>query len=143
MSLEQMSGLELIEYFMAGKAEQESMSKTIPMQPTHAEPGRVVFTVEANENHQNLFGGVHGGFAATVIDTTTGCAVQTLLAKGEGFATVDLNVKMMRPVPKNTALLAEGRIINISRSLAVAEGDIKDDQGKLYAHGSAICKLLR
>lgn len=143
MSLSELTGLESIQLFMAGKVEQESMSSTIPMHPTHAEAGKMVFEVRADERHQNLFGGVHGGFAATVLDTTTGCAVQTMLGKGEGFATIDLNVKMLRPIPKNTPLIAEGRILNVSKTIALSEGDIKDEEGKLYAHGSAVCKVLR
>lgn len=141
--LSELTGLESVQRFMDGEVEQESMSETIPMRPTHVEAGKVIFDIEADERHQNLFGGVHGGFAATVIDSTTGCAVQSMLGRGEGFATIDLNIKMLRPIPKHTVLKAEGRILNVSKTIALAEGNIKDDQGKLYAHGSAVCKVLR
>jgi len=119
-----------------------TMAETIPMECILAEKGRIVFEVKADARHLNPLGGVHGGFAATVLDSATGCVVHTMLAAGVGYATVDLNVKMLRPVPKNVLLVAEGLIINISRSLGISEGTLKDKNGKLYAHCTATCMLL-
>ena len=98
--------------------------------------------VKADMRHLNIFGGVHGGFSATVMDTVTGCTVHTMLSAGTGYATIDLSVKMLRPVPRDVRLLAEGLIINVSKSLGVSEGTLKDETGKLYAHATATCMLL-
>ena len=138
-----MTGLELMQAMLAGTIPPPSISSTIPMQGVAAESGKVVFKARADERHLNPLGAVHGGFAATVMDTVTGCAVHTLLGAGEGYGTIDLNVKMMRPVPRDVDLVAEGRVINISRSLAVSEGTLKDAEGKLYAHATATCMLMR
>ena len=138
-----MTGLELMQAMLAGKLPPPSIASTIPMRGMAVESGKVVFKARADERHLNPLGGVHGGFAATVMDTVTGCAVHTLLAAGEGYGTIDLNVKMVRPVPRNVDLVAEGNVINISRSLAVSEGTLKDAEGKLYAHATATCMLMR
>ena len=134
-----MTGLELMQAMLDGKLPPPSISTTIPMQGVAVESGNA----RADERHLNPLGAVHGGFAATVMDTVTGCAVHTLLGAGEGYGTIDLNVKMTRPVPRDVDLVAEGKVINLSRSLAVSEGTLKDAEGKLYAHATATCMLMR
>ncbi len=118
------------------------MAETVPMRFIEVEKGRMLFEVKADKRHLNLFGGVHGGFSATVMDTVTGCAIHTMLGVGTGYATIDLSVKMLRPVPKDVLLLAEGTIINISKSLGVSEGTLKDETGKIFVHATATCMLL-
>jgi uncharacterized protein (TIGR00369 family) len=86
---------------------------------------------------------VHGGFAATVLDSVTGCATHTVLAAGESYGTTDLNIKMCRPLPFNKTLRAEGRVINVGRSLVISEGRIEDEDGRLYAHATATCMVIR
>lgn len=86
---------------------------------------------------------MHGGFAATVLDSVTGCAIHTLLEASVGYGTIDLNIKMCRPIPKNVELTAIGTVINISKNLGISEGKIIDDNGKLYAHATATCMIIR
>ena len=88
-------------------------------------------------------GGVHGGFAATVLDSVTGCAVHSLLESGVAYSTVDLNVKMVRPVPLDRELTAIGKIIHMSGRLAISEGRLQDGDGKILAHATATCMILR
>ena len=95
------------------------------------------------KNHLNPLGGVHGGFAATVLDSVTGCAAHTVLAAGEGYGTVDLNIKMCRPIPVNKTLRAEGKVINVSKNLIISEGSIRDEDDKLYACATAINMIIR
>ena len=143
MSYEKMNGLAFMRAMIAGEIPLASIAVTIPMKGLLAEEGRVVFEATADERHLNPLGGVHGGFAATVMDSVTGCAVHTLLEAGVGYATVDLNVKMVKPVAKHTPLIADGKVINISRTIAIAEGTLKDRDGNLYAHATATCMILR
>ena len=137
-----MTGLEIMKAMEQEVIPYPSMTETVPMKFITVEKGRMVFEVEADKRHLNIFGGVHGGFSATVMDTVTGCAVHTMLSAGTGYATIDLSIKMVRPIPKNVRLLAEGVIINVSKSLGVSEGTLKDEAGKLYAHATATCMLL-
>jgi uncharacterized protein (TIGR00369 family) len=138
-----MSGLELIQAAAEGKLPIATMAETIPMRIVEVSRGRVRFTARADKRHLNPLGGVHGGFAATVLDSVTGCAVHTTLEVGVGYGTVDLNVKLLRPVPIDTELVAEGTVIHVSRSLGVAEGSLRDASGTLYAHATCTCAIIR
>jgi uncharacterized protein (TIGR00369 family) len=143
MSIEKMSGLEIMQLMVQGKIPPAPRAKIIPMKGITAEYGRIVLEAIADDRHLNPLGGVHGGFAATVMDSVTGCAVHTVLEPGVGYSTIDLNVKMLRAIPKNVSLIAEGKVIHISRSLGISEGTLKDTEGNIYAHATATCMILR
>lgn len=143
MNIANMAGLELLTAMADGLLPAPSISETMPMAVNEVEKGVVRFTAKADARHLNPLGGVHGGFAATVLDSVTGCAIHTMLESGVGYGTIDLNVKMVRPIPKDIELFAEGRVINISKNLGVSEGDIKDENGKLYAHATCTCSIVR
>ena len=138
-----LSGLDLLRAAAAGDVPLASISETIPMRPLGVEFGYVKFSARADGRHLNPLGGVHGGFAATVLDSVTGCAVHSMLDAGVGYGTVDLHVKMLRPVPRDVDLIAEGRVIHLSRSLGVAEGTLKTPDDKIVAHASATCFIQR
>jgi uncharacterized protein (TIGR00369 family) len=138
-----MSGLELMQAMVDGRIPMPPIAGVIPMKGVAAEYGRVVFEAQADERHLNPLGGVHGGFAATVLDSVTGCAVHTVLEPGVGYGTVDLNVKMLKAVPRGVPLIAEGKVISVSRSLGISEGTLRDADGNLYAHATATCLILR
>ena len=137
------SGLEALQGIVDGKYPPPTMADTIGMVFSHVEKGYVKFHATASERHLNPMGGVHGGFAATVLDSVTGCAVHSMLDVGVGFGTIDLQVKMVRPVPVNEEVIAEGRLLNLSRNLGVSEGSIKTKAGKLLAHATCTCMLIR
>lgn len=143
MQIDKLTGLEVIQGIVRGDIPHPAMAETIPMKFTSAEAGAVVFEVIADDRHTNPMGGVHGGFAATVLDSVTGCAVHTMLEAGRGFGTIDLAVKMLKPVPKNTVLRAEGKILSLSKSLGVSEGKLFDEDGRLLAYASCTCMLMR
>jgi len=143
MSIKNMTGLEVMQAMIAGKVPAASMAETIPMNGTLAEHGKVQFEAIADERHLNPLGGVHGGFAATVMDSATGCAIHTVLEAGVGYGTIDLNVKMLKAVPKNVRLIAEGKVVHVSKSIGAAEGTLKDSNGTLYAHATATCMIIR
>lgn len=143
MQIDKISGLEIMQAMVSGKISLPTMCETIPMNVVEASEGRVLFKVQADGRHLNALGGVHGGFATTIMDSVTGCAVHTMLAPGEAYATVDLNVKMLRPVPINVPLMAEGTVLNLSKSLSISQGVLRNEAGKLYAHATATCMILR
>lgn len=138
-----LTGLEYMRRIVSGEAPHPSFAATVPMTFREAEAGRIVIEARATAAHLNPLGGTHGGFVAAVLDEATGSAVHSVLEAGEIPATVELNVKMMRPVPQDTPLHVEGRLINRSRTLGVAEGSIRDAGGKLYAHATCTCLIVR
>jgi uncharacterized protein (TIGR00369 family) len=138
-----MSGLDLLRAAVAGTFPPSSMALTIPMAFAAVDPGYVRVRASADERHLNPLGGVHGGFAASVLDSVTGCAVHSMLEAGVGYGTIDLQIKMLRPVPRGEELVAEGRAVHVSRNIATSEGTLKTQDGKLLATATATCFLKR
>ncbi len=137
------SGFEAVKGIQEGLYPEPSMALTIPMKLTAVEKGAVEFTVTADHRHLNPMGGVHGGFAATALDSATGAAVHTMLEPGESYGTVDLNVKMLKPVSQDKALYARGKVLHMSKRLGISEATLVDGDGKIYAHATCTCMILR
>ncbi|MDL2330144.1 PaaI family thioesterase, partial [Desulfosarcina sp. OttesenSCG-928-A07] len=130
------SGMEILQDMSQGNYPGPTISQIIPMRIVLIEPGHVQFWAKAGCQHLNPLGGVHGGFAATVLDSATGCAVHSMLEAGVGYATIDLAIKMLKPVPKDEDLLADGKLIHLSTRLGVSEGTLKDGQGRILAYAT-------
>lgn len=143
MDVRTMSGLELIQALADGTLPRASMAQTMGMGDIAVTFGSASIQVCADRDHLNPYGGVHGGFAATVLDSVTAFAVQTTLPAGVGLSTVDLNVKMLKSVPMSEPLFAEGRVTHVSFSLGFAEGTLKDGAGNLLASASITCYIKR
>ena len=104
--------------------------------------GRAVFTVEPREYHYNPIGVVHGGLAATLLDSAMGCAVHSMLPEGRAYTTLELKVNFVRALRGDMGLVrAIGKVIHLGGKIATAEGSILDAAGKLYAHGTSTCLL--
>jgi uncharacterized protein (TIGR00369 family) len=138
-----LSGIEYLLKVIGGELPLPPMCETVPMRFTHAGDGLVNMTAIAEPRHGNALGGIHGGFAATVIDTATGCAVLTKMVRDDTYTTINLELKMVRPVPLDETLYVEGRLVNMSRRLAIAEAELRNGEGKLLAQGSAACMVFR
>jgi uncharacterized protein (TIGR00369 family) len=112
--------------------------------PSRIGPGVAVFAGTPAEYHYNPIGVVHGGFAATLLDSALGCAIHTTLKSGFAYTTVELKVNYVRPLLMSTGPVeAEGKIIHVGARLATAEARVTDSTGKLYAHGSTTCMIFR
>ena len=104
--------------------------------------GRVVFAVEPQEYHYNPIGVVHGGLAATLLDSAMGCAVHSLLPEGRAYTTLELKVNFVRALRRDTGQVQViGKVIHLGGKVATAEGTLIDSSGKLYAHGTTTCLL--
>lgn len=91
----------------------------------------------------NPLGGVHGGWAATLLDSALACAVQTLLAKGEAYTTAEFKVNLTRPITPGTGeVVCEGVVVHKGRTLAVSEAKLLDANGKLLAFGTETCAIF-
>ena len=105
------------------------------------EPGRAVFAGTPGEHAYNPIGAVHGGYAATLLDSACGCAVHSRLTASQAFTTLELKVAYHKRVTKDTGILrAEGNLLSFGQRVAFAEAKLTDAQGKLYA--SATSTLL-
>jgi uncharacterized protein (TIGR00369 family) len=139
-----MSGLEFLLGIQRGDIPRPPIMALMGIVGEEVEEGRIVFSVEPAEYHYNPLGVVHGGLAATILDTAMACAVQTMLTAGIGLTTVEMKLNYLRPLTGKTGkVLCEGKVISVSRTLALAEGRLVDRQGKLYAHATETCMILR
>lgn len=138
-----LSGLEQMQAFVAGGGSAASITQTMAMRPIEVTRGFIVFEATPDARHLNPMGGIHGGYACTVLDSVTGCAVHTMLEAGASYGTVDLAVKMLRPLNVGQTYRAEGRVLNVSTRLGVSEGSILDSNGKLVAHATCTCLITR
>lgn len=130
-----LSGLEqLREIFSDPTAPPVGMGQTMGFDHVEIDDGRVVFGATPHTGVYNPIGSVHGGFAATLLDSCVGCAVHSKLKPGQGYTTLELKVAYHRAMTQNTGpVRAEGKVISIGRRAAFAEGRLTDLNGRLYA----------
>jgi uncharacterized protein (TIGR00369 family) len=139
-----MSGLEYMRKLMAGEMTASGMAQLMNFKLTEVSEGHAVFSIQPDERHYNGLGIAHGGLAATLLDTATGCAINTMMPAGRIFTTLEMKVNYVRPMKRETGeVRCEARVIHVGHQVATAEGRIVDAQGKLYAHGTATCMLFR
>ena len=137
------SGLEFLTDMVDGKLPQPPMCATLGFHLAEVSDGYARFDGVPEFRHYNPIGTVHGGFAATLLDSALGCAIFTTLAKGEAWTTLELKLNLVRPINQDTGTVrAEGRIIHRGRTVATAEGTVKDQAGKLYAHATTTCMIF-
>ena len=140
----QMPGIEYLRQVAAGGFAPPPIAQLLGMSILEVEAGRAVFALEPAEWMYNPIGSVHGGIAATLLDSCMGCAVHTMLEPGVGYTTSDLQVRYIRAMTAATGrVLAEGRVIHLGRRTATAEGRLYVEQDEhLIAHASTGCTIL-
>lgn len=137
------SGLDALREVVAGDKPLAPIMQTMNLKLVEVAAGRAVFTATPAEYHYNPVGVVHGGMAATMLDSAIGIAIQSSLPAGTTFTTLEIKVNYLRPMTTTTGpVRAEGKVIHLGRRTAIAEGRITDAVGKLYATASSTCMLL-
>ena len=141
--LKSLSGLDFLQGIVRGKQPQPPISELLGFHLVEVERGRAVFEGLPEYRHYNPISTVHGGFAATLLDSALGCAIFSTLEKGDAWTTLELKLNYVRPMTKETGpVRAEGRIIHRGRTVATSAGELKDRDGKLYAHASTTCMIF-
>lgn len=134
------SGREILEAMMSGELPYPPMNDTMNMVLLEVDNGRSVFQGIPLVQHYNPMGTVHGGWFATLLDSSLGCAVQSVLAVGRSYTTVDLSINIVRPASHKTGpLRAVATVVHMGRQMATAEARVEDETGKLYAHATTTC----
>ncbi|KAA1421231.1 hotdog fold thioesterase [Nocardioides humilatus] len=138
-----MTGLETMEAIAAGALPPPTIAVLLGMSVVDIAEGRATFELSPDERMLNPLGTVHGGIAATILDSCLGCAVHTTLAPGEGYTTAQLNLHYLRPMfPGMGPVRATGTVIHRGRKQATAEGKLVGPDGKVIAHGTTTCLIL-
>lgn len=139
-----LSGLEFLRKFLRGELPKPPISALMDFILAEVSQGRAVFVGEPAEFHYNPIGVVHGGLAATLLDSAMGCAVHSMLPPRVGYTTLEIKVNFVRAMTATTGQVrSEGTVIHMGGRTATAEGRIVDLAGKLYAHATTTCLVLR
>ncbi|MEZ0579500.1 PaaI family thioesterase [Nocardioides sp. MH1] len=141
--LAEMTGLETMRAIADGELPPPSIAVLLGMSVVDVGEGRATFELTPDERMMNPLGTIHGGIAATILDSCLGCAVHTTLRPGEGYTTAQLNLHYLRPMlPGTGPVRATGTVVHRGRKQATAEGRLVDGAGKVIAHGTTTCLIL-
>ncbi len=143
MSLPEAPGPTGLEQLRAGldAVGAHGIGKTMGFRVVEIEEGRVVFAGTPGREVYNPIGAVHGGYAATLLDSACGCAVHSKLAADQAYTTLELKVSYHKGITVETGeVRAEGRVVQMGRRAAFAEAKLTDAAGRLLA--SATSTLL-
>lgn len=121
----------------------KGIGKTLNFRLATLEEGRVEFEGHPDHSVYNPIGTVHGGYAATLLDSAMGCAVHSTLKPGQSYTTLELKIAYHRAMTDESGpVRAEGKIISVGRRAAFAEGRLLDAQGRLCASGTTTCLVI-
>lgn len=141
---DEMTGLEALKAMISGQLPAPPIAGLLDFALVEVSEGRAVFTGEASEKTLNPAGTVHGGWAATLLDSALGCAVHTTLEPGEKYTTVEMKVNYLRPIfaGRTGMLTCEGKVLHRGRTLALSEARLVDAGGRVYAHATETCMIF-
>ena len=138
-----LGGLEFLSEMIACRLPSPPMSATLGFRLVEVAEGYSLFEGRPSPELLNPLGAVHGGWALTLIDSATGCALHTTLPAGVGYTTVETKVNFTRPIdPEGGPVRCEGRVLSRGRQIATAEAFLRSAEGKLLAHGTSTLIIL-
>ena len=138
------SGMEFLQKIVSGEIPPPPIAVLMGFEITKVEPGYAMFECDPAEYHYNPIGVVHGGLACTLLDSAMSCAIQTTVPAGSTYTTLELKVNLVRAITDKTGQLrAEGRMIHGGSRMGTAEGKLVDKDGKIYAHGTTTCMIMK
>ena len=142
-AVSRLDGLGQLQAIEEGLVPPPPVMSMIGMNLFHAERGTVTCGVKVDTFHYNPLGGVHGGVISTLLDTAAACSVHSTLAVGEGYTSLDLTVKFLRPVTVDSGQLrCVGKVVSRGRRTALAEAQLFDENDRLLAHATSSCMIF-
>ena len=139
-----LSGLDIMRMIIEKRAPTPPIARLLGFDIVEAREGFAAFECKPEEFHYNPIGVVHGGLAMTLLDSALGSAVQSTLPPGQGYTTLDVHVNLTRAITKDTPRLrAEGSVLHVGRTIRTASGELRDAEGKLYAHATTTCLVMQ
>ncbi len=138
------AGVEIVRALADGRLARPTMAETLPFTLLPPSVGRVELRAVPDTRFLNPMGTVHGGWALTMLDSAMALSAQTTLDPEEICPSHETSVKFVRPIlPDSGMLRVIGAVISRGRTVITVDGRIEDDCGKLYAHGSSSCVIVR
>ena len=142
--VQSMPGLDVLQRVIKGEYPQPPMAKLMDIRLVEVSKGRAVFASTPGEFHYNPLGTVHGGFAATILDSAMGCSVHSTLEAGDQYTTLEFKINFLRALGShNGEVKGIAEVIHAGRTTALTEGRLVDVDGKIYAHATSLCLIRR
>lgn len=136
------TGLEYLQKVASGEHGALPIGEAMGFRLAEASKGRVVFEGSPGEAMLNLIGTVHGGFAASILDSALALSVLSALDADSNFTTLEIKVNFVRPITVGMEVRAEGIVVHAGRRVATSEARLMDKEGRLLAHGTTTCLVL-
>jgi uncharacterized protein (TIGR00369 family) len=141
--LASMAGVDFVRAMFEGRLPTPPIMQNVDPFDQTAEPGIVAFYSVPGFRHYNPIGSVHGGYAAILLDSAMGLAVQSALPAGSGYTTLEFKISFIKGMTKDTGpVRTEGKTLNVGRRAATAEARITDAKGRLLAHATTTCLVF-
>ena len=138
-----MAGVDFVRAIFDGRLPAPPIMQTVEPFDSTAEPGVVVMHSIPGLRHYNPIGSVHGGYAATLLDSAMGLAVHSMLPPGTGYTTLEFKISFIKGMTRDTGVIrSEGRTLSVGRRAATAEARITDAKGRLLAHATTTCLVF-
>lgn len=139
-----MNGFEFVTGLSQGAFPRPPMADLLPFTLLPPDEGRVELLARPEARFLNMMNTVHGGWIMTMLDTSMSLAAQTTLMSGEVCPSQETSVKFVRPISVDCGeLRITGKVISRGRTVIILEGRVESSQGKLYAHGTSTCLIVR
>jgi uncharacterized protein (TIGR00369 family) len=143
-TMKSVSGLEFLRRISDGRLPTPPIAALLGFRLAEVSEGYARFEMTPEFRHYNPIGVVHGGLAATLLDSCMGCAVQTHLPAGTSYTTLEIKINFVRALTEQTGpIRAEARTLHVGRRAGTAEGKLIDAKGTLFAHGTTTCMIFQ
>jgi uncharacterized protein (TIGR00369 family) len=139
---EGLTGLEQLRALIAA-GQRPGIAESLDFQLAEVGEGTAVFVGTPGQHAYNPIGRVHGGYAATLLDSACGCAVHTRLSARQTYTTLELKIAYHKALTDTTGpLRSEGRVVSFGRRVAFSEAKLVDAAGKLYASATSTLLII-
>jgi len=133
-----MTGLEFTQAIVDGRIPPPPIASIFGFDLVEVSAGESLFRLIPDGSMLNPLGLVHGGTLCTLMDSAIGVAVQTASPAGVGYATIELKVSFLRPLPYDGGVIeARGKVIQLGRKVAFGEAHCYNADGKLVGHATS------
>jgi uncharacterized protein (TIGR00369 family) len=142
-TIKTMAGVDFLRAMMRGELPLPPICDVLGFRPVAMDVGVAVFEGTPRADFYNPLGTVHGGYAATLLDSAMGCAVHSTLKPGIGYTTLEFKINFVRPMSDTTGpVRAEARTIHAGTTIATSEGKLLDARARVFAHATTTCLIF-
>lgn len=139
-----MNGLDYLQGVVDGRIPAPPMARLMNIRLVEVERGRAVFEMTPDESHYNPLGMVHGGVAATILDSAMGCSLHALLEPDNRYTTIEMKVNYLKAMTTATGRVrGVGTVVHLGRTTALSEGRLIGEDETLYAHATSTLLIKR